>query len=170
MNSPDLGITFTTTKGTITLTLFAELTPLTCANFCNLVHRGFYDGLQFHRVIPDFMIQGGCPQGSGRGGPGYRFQDECHDQLKHDRPGILSMANAGPGTNGSQFFITHVPTPWLDGKHTVFGAVNTSEDQDVVNAITQGDRIIEAKIVGDPEPLFAQHRETLNLWNQVLDQ
>ena len=110
-----------TSKGTIRLRLFAEQAPITVSNFVNLSLRGYYNGLNFHRVIADFMIQGGCPEGSGRGGPGYRFEDECTAALKHDSPGILSMANAGPRTNGSQFFITHVPTEWLNGKHTVFG-------------------------------------------------
>jgi len=133
--------TIKTTKGDIKLQLHADKTPVTVANFVNLAKRGFYDGLTFHRVIPDFMIQGGCPEGSGRGGPGYTFEDEINPELKHNRPGILSMANAGPGTNGSQFFITHVPTPWLDGKHTVFGKVMDSDDQKTVNNIRQGDVI-----------------------------
>ena len=123
-----------TSKGAIALDLFAEKAPVTVASFVNLARRGFYDGLAFHRVIDDFMIQGGCPDGNGTGGPGYRFEDECRPDLRHDSPGVLSMANAGPGTNGSQFFITHVPTDWLDGKHTVFGRVQTSGDQDVVDA------------------------------------
>ena len=112
-----------TSKGDIRLKLYPEQAPVTVANFVNLAKRGYYDGLTFHRVIPDFMIQGGCPQGTGTGGPGYRFEDECSTELAHDAPGKLSMANAGPGTNGSQFFITHVETPWLDGRHTVFGAI-----------------------------------------------
>jgi len=111
-----LSATIKTNKGDIHLILFADKTPLTVANFANLAQRGFYDTLTFHRVIDNFMVQGGCPEGSGRGGPGYRFQDEFVRELRHSKPGILSMANAGPGTNGSQFFITHVPTPWLDGK------------------------------------------------------
>ncbi len=110
-------------KGDITVKLFAEKTPKTVNNFVFLAREGFYDGTVFHRVIADFMAQGGDPTGSGSGGPGYRFGDEFHPSLKHDKPGILSMANAGPNTNGSQFFITHVPTPWLDGKHSVFGEV-----------------------------------------------
>lgn len=151
-----------TTKGKITLQLEFEKTPLTVANFVGLAEGTknyskdrsapkpqngvpFYDGITFHRVIKDFMIQGGDPTGTGSGGPGYRFKDEINASLKHDRPGIFSMANAGPGTNGSQFFITHVPTPWLDGKHTVFGHV--VEGQDVVNAIAQGDKIKTVKIV-----------------------
>jgi len=114
---------------------------MTVANFTKLAEKGFYDNLFFHRVIPDFMIQGGCPLGLGSGGPGYKFEDEFHSELVHDTPGILSMANAGPGTNGSQFFITHIATPWLDGKHSVFGKVKSDEDQDVVNAIEGGDQI-----------------------------
>ena len=129
--------TITTAKGEIRIELFDDKTPKTCANFEKLVGDGFYDGLTFHRVIADFMIQGGCPQGTGNGGPGYTFEDEFHADLKHEGPGTLSMANAGPNTNGSQFFITHGATPWLDGKHSVFGRV--IEGQDVVDAIRQGD-------------------------------
>ena len=131
--------TFETDKGTIRVELFADKTPKTVANFEKLAKESFYDGLTFHRVIPDFMIQGGCPSGTGTGGPGYKFADEFHPSLKHDSPGTLSMANAGPNTNGSQFFITHVPTPWLDGKHSVFGKV--IEGQDVVDAIEKDDKI-----------------------------
>ncbi len=129
--------TIVTNRGAIRLQLHDEETPKTCANFEKLSKDGFYDGLKFHRVLADFMVQTGCPQGTGTGGPGYNFQDEFQDSLKHDAPGVLSMANAGPNTNGSQFFITHVPTPWLDGKHSVFGRV--LEGLDVVNAIQQGD-------------------------------
>jgi cyclophilin family peptidyl-prolyl cis-trans isomerase len=117
-----------TDKGDITLKLFAEKAPNTVNNFVFLAREGFYDGTIFHRVITDFMVQGGDPTGTGRGGPGYRFADEFDPQLRHDKPGVLSMANAGPGTNGSQFFITHVPTPWLDGKHSVFGQVTGGMD------------------------------------------
>jgi len=131
--------TFDTDKGTIRIELFDDKTPKTVANFEKLVAKKFYDGLIFHRVIPDFMVQGGCPDGRGTGGPGYKFEDEFHPDLKHDGPGVLSMANAGPNTNGSQFFITHVATPWLDGKHSVFGKV--IQGQDVVDAIKQGDTI-----------------------------
>ncbi len=109
--------TFTTNKGEIRLELFADKAPKTVANFEKLAAQGFYDGLKFHRVIDNFMIQGGCPKGTGTGGPGYTFEDEFRKDLKHDGPGVLSMANSGPNTNGSQFFITHVATPWLDGKH-----------------------------------------------------
>ncbi|MBS0486517.1 MAG: peptidylprolyl isomerase, partial [Proteobacteria bacterium] len=143
--------------------------PLTVANFANLAQRGFYNGKTFHRVIPDFMIQGGCPEGSGRGGPGYRFEDEIVPALKHDRPGVLSMANAGPGTNGSQFFVTHVPTPWLDGKHTVFGRVLGPADQAVVDAIRGGDTIESITIVGDTAALFEKMKTRVEQWNQTLD-
>lgn len=146
----------TTARGPIRLQLFADQTPITVANFANLAQRGFYNGLSFHRVIADFMIQGGCPNGSGTGNPGYRFGDEIVSSLRHGKPGILSMANAGPGTNGSQFFITHVATPWLDGKHTVFGAVLGAEDQAVVNAIKTGEKIASIEIQGDTTALFAR--------------
>ena len=126
-----------TSRGTIRLELFEDQAPKTVANFEKLAGEGFYDGLKFHRVIPDFMVQTGCPHGTGTGGPGYTFDDEFHPDLKHDGPGLLSMANAGPNTNGSQFFITHVATPWLDGKHTVFGRVLAG--QDVVDSIAQND-------------------------------
>jgi len=129
--------TIETNKGTIRCQLFEDKVPNTVANFEKLAGKGFYNGLKFHRVIADFMIQTGCPKGTGTGGPGYTFEDEFHADLKHDGPGVLSMANAGPNTNGSQFFITHVATPWLDGKHSVFGRV--LEGQDVVDAIRQGD-------------------------------
>ena len=147
---------FHTSKGEILVELEFEKTPGTVGNFVGLAEgnlenkaipqgKPYYNGLKFHRVIPDFMIQGGDPKGNGTGGPGYNFEDEIHPDLKHDRPGILSMANAGPGTNGSQFFITHIETPWLDGKHTVFGHV--VEGQEVVNAISQGDEIKEVEII-----------------------
>ena len=159
-----------TNKGMIHLTLFADQAPKTVASFVNLVERGYYDGLTFHRVIENFMIQGGCPQGSGMGGPGYQFDDECIQELKHDKPGILSMANAGPGTNGSQFFITHVETPWLDMKHTVFGAVQGDTDQEVVNSIAQGDTITSVTIAGDTAIVKAQAKEDLVAWNDILDE
>jgi len=161
--------TMKTNKGEIALKLFDDLTPVTVANFVNLAQRGFYNGLKFHRVIPDFMIQGGCPLGTGTGGPGYKFQDEFDAQLKHNKPGILSMANAGPSTNGSQFFITHVPTPWLDGKHSVFGEVSDASGQDVVNSIVKNDVIESIVIEGDIEGLFAKSKKYLDQWNKVLD-
>lgn len=132
--------TITTNRGEIRLELFADKTPKTVANFEKLVKDSFYDGLKFHRVIDDFMVQTGCPKGTGTGGPGYTFADEFHPELKHDKPGILSMANAGPNTNGSQFFITHIPTPWLDGKHSVFGRV-LGDGQKIVDSIKQGDKM-----------------------------
>lgn len=129
--------TFETSKGTIKIELYDDKTPKTVANFEKLAADGFYNGLTFHRVIPDFMIQGGCPQGTGTGGPGYKFEDEFDATLRHDGPGVLSMANSGPNSNGSQFFITHVATPHLDGKHSVFGKV--TEGQDIVDSIVKGD-------------------------------
>lgn len=147
---------FNTAKGAILVKLTHDLTPGTVGNFVALAEgnlennarpqgKPYYDGLKFHRVIPDFMIQGGCPQGIGTGGPGYNFDDEFHPELRHDGPGVLSMANSGPGSNGSQFFITHVSTPWLDGKHTVFG--NVVEGQDVVDAVAQGDVMDSVEII-----------------------
>lgn len=165
----DLRAVIDTDKGTISLNLFADRVPVTVANFVNLAQRGFYNGLTFHRVIDNFMIQGGCPEGTGRGGPGYRFEDEFDPKLRHDRPGILSMANAGPNSNGSQFFITHVATDWLDGKHSVFGAVVGEEDQTVVNSIAQGDRIKSVAIEGDASALLDQTREKIGQWNKTLD-
>lgn len=162
----DLIATFTTARGAIRIRLHADKAPLTVANFANLARRGFYDELSFHRVIADFMVQGGCPEGSGRGNPGYRFEDEFHPELKHLR-GVLSMANAGPGTNGSQFFITHVDCPWLDGRHTVFGTV--LEGQDVVDAIQGGDAIEKVEIQGDTSELFARFADRLEGWNRILD-
>tara|TARA_A100001015_G_scaffold316091_1_gene429519 strand:+ start:1870 stop:2415 length:546 start_codon:yes stop_codon:yes gene_type:complete len=159
-----------TEKGTIAIKLFAEQAPYTVASFVNLVEREYYNGLTFHRVIDDFMIQGGCPLGTGTGGPGYEFDDECTPELKHDRPGILSMANAGPGTNGSQFFITHVATPWLDGKHTVFGVIETDLDQEIVNSISQNDKIITIKISGDTADIKKQTADSLVAWNDILDE
>ena len=157
-----------TEKGTISVDLFSEQTPITVANFVNLASRGFYDNLNFHRVIQDFMIQGGCPSGNGMGGPGYRFADEFLPELRHDSPGKLSMANAGPGTNGSQFFITHVPTPHLDDAHTIFGAVKSEEDQKIVDQIEQGDQIQTIRIVGEFEELLSSV-ESVSEWNEVLD-
>ena len=163
----DIRIILTTNKGPIEATLLASKAPVTVANYLNLAKRGYYNGLAFHRVIPDFMVQGGDPEGSGRGGPGYRFEDECKPELKHDRSGLFSMANAGPGTNGSQFFVTHVPTPWLDGKHTVFGGV--TKGQDVVDAIRQGDKIEKIEILDPTDDLFAAQQKRIDEWNKVLD-
>jgi peptidyl-prolyl cis-trans isomerase B (cyclophilin B) len=137
-------VTIETNRGTIVAELFADKVPNTVANFEKLAAKGFYDGLKFHRVISDFMVQTGCPQGTGRGGPGYEFADEFHKDLKHNGPGVLSMANAGPNTNGSQFFITHSAQPHLDGKHSVFGKV--IEGQDVVDSIKQGDKMVKVTV------------------------
>lgn len=158
-----------TSKGTIRIDLHAEQAPKTVANFVNLVQRGYYDGLQFHRVIADFMVQGGCPLGTGTGGPGYRFEDEFVQELRHDSPGKLSMANSGPGTNGSQFFITHVPTPWLDDNHSIFGAVQGADDQAVVDAISQGDAIVTVTIQGEVQALLDAQSDAVAEWNTVLD-
>ena len=158
--------TFDTDRGPIRIQMEPEKAPLTVANFANLAQRGFYDGLNFHRVINDFMVQGGCPQGTGTGGPGYRFEDDTSNGLSHDR-GVLSMANAGPGTNGSQFFITHVPCPWLNGKHTVFGKV--LEGMDVVDSIKQGDKIKSVKLEGDVDAAIAAKADRVADWNKTLD-
>jgi peptidyl-prolyl cis-trans isomerase B (cyclophilin B) len=163
----DVRAVMKTSKGDIKLRLFADKAPVTVANFVNLAKKGYYDGLTFHRVIADFMIQGGCPHGTGTGGPGYRFEDECTPELRHDVPGKLSMANAGPGTNGSQFFITHVATPWLDGRHTVFGEVIDTADQDVVNAIAVGDAIETIELEGEQAVLESQ-ADRVGAWNDVL--
>ena len=158
-----------TSKGIINLKLNDDKTPMTVANFVNLANRGYYDGLVFHRVIPNFMIQGGCPFGDGRGGPGYSFKDEIDRTLGHYGPGILSMANSGPGTNGSQFFITHTKTPWLNGKHTVFGAVVSDNDMATVNKIKGGDKIIKVTISGDITALMESQKASVAKWNTVLD-
>ncbi len=160
--------TITATKGNINLELFKDKVPLTVPNFANLSNRGYYDNLTFHRVIDNFMIQTGCPNGTGAGGPGYEFQDEFHSDLKHDKPGILSMANAGPNSNGSQFFITHVETPWLDNNHSVFGTVCDKESQEVVNSIEQGDSITSIKIDGNL-PDDKEILNTLEIWNDLID-
>lgn len=157
---------FDTVRGPITIELYPDKAPLTVANFVNLAKRGFYDGLSFHRVIADFMIQGGCPEGSGRGGPGYRFEDETDNGVRHER-GVLSMANAGPSTNGSQFFITHTATPWLDGKHTVFGKV--TQGLDVVDSVAQGDAINKITIEGDTDAVLAAKADRVAEWNRLLD-
>ncbi len=165
-----LTATISTSKGDINLRLFAQETPVTVANFVNLAQRKYYNDLNFHRVLNDFMIQGGCPHGSGTGGPGYNFEDEFTPELQHDKPGVLSMANSGPGTNGSQFFITHVATPWLDGKHTVFGEVLSDADQDIVNSIIQGDAINSITIDGDTTALMESHTDRIETWNAQIDQ
>lgn len=156
-----------TTRGQISIKLNDTQTPLTCANFVNLANRGYYDGLKFHRVVNDFVIQGGDPTGIGSGGPGYKFEDELIPNLKHSGPGILSMAHAGPGTNGSQFFITHRATPHLDGIHSVFGSVISG--QDVVNSIQQGDVINSITIEGKVPAEMKKLQNRVDEWNKILD-
>jgi len=171
----DVRITIKTSKGDIEATVYATKTPATAANFLNLIARDYYDGLKFHRVIPDFMVQGGCPLGTGTGSPGYKFGDETRRDLTHNAPGILSMANSDRSkvaysntgkTNGSQFFITHKATPWLDGKHTVFGKV--TKGQDVVDTIAKGDKIIDIVIKDSTEALFKAQEVNISMWNRVL--
>ena len=162
----ELVAVFTTSKGEIRIRLAAEGAPMTVANFVNLAQRGYYAGLKFHRVIDNFMVQGGDPDGTGMGGPGYNFGDEFGPGLRHDSAGVLSMANAGPGTNGSQFFITHGPTPHLDGKHSVFGKVTSG--QEVVDAIAQNDVMTTVKIEGDASALLASQQANVDAWNKAL--
>ena len=154
--------------GKFTVDLYEKLAPKTVNNFVFLAREGYYDNTTFHRVIDNFMIQGGCPSGTGTGGPGYQFEDEFHPSLKHNKPGILSMANAGPGTNGSQFFITHIETPWLDNNHTVFGSVIDSDSQKIVNTIQQGDEINTIDIIGEL-PKDESISNQINEWNKILD-
>lgn len=157
-----------TSKGDINLRLLPEVAPMTVTNFVHLSRRGYYDGLKFHRVIADFMIQGGDPTGTGAGGPGYQFGDEFKQEVVFDVPGKLAMANAGPGTNGSQFFITHVPTDWLNYKHTIFGEVVAPEDQEVVNKVQQGDIIETIEITGDVEKFLEANKEMTEEMDKIL--
>ncbi|HCQ99455.1 MAG TPA: peptidylprolyl isomerase [Acidobacteria bacterium] len=167
MGDEALTAVFTTSKGEIRVALFSGEAPITVANFINLAKRGYYDGLKFHRVIANFMIQGGDPTGTGRGGPGYNFADEFSPTRRHDSAGVLSMANAGPGTNGSQFFITHGPTPHLDGKHSVFGKV--ASGQEVVNAISENDVMSQVSVEGDYAALLEAQKAQVDEWNRILD-
>ena len=164
--SQDIRIIIKTEKGDIHAKFYAGDVPVTVANFLNLASQNYYDGITFHRVIPNFMIQGGDPNGTGTGGPGYKFEDEFKPFLKHDKPGIFSMANAGPNTNGSQFFITHLATPHLDMKHTVFGHV--TEGQDVVDSIAGGDKINSIEILDSTDELFAAQASRISDWNSKL--
>lgn len=165
--TPELQAVMNTSKGAITLRLFAEQAPLTVANFLNLAQRGFYDGVSFHRVIADFMMQGGDPTGTGGGGPGYTFADEFHPDLRFDRAGLLAMANRGPRTNGSQFFITYTATPHLNDRHTIFGEVTSGLD--VTTAIRQGDTIESITVLGDADALFARQADHVARWNRTLE-
>lgn len=158
-----------TTKGDINLNLKPEVAPITVTNFVNLAKRGYYNGLKFHRVIADFMIQGGDPSGTGAGGPGYNFRDEFIQGVEFTKPGILAMANAGPNTNGSQFFITHVPTEWLNYKHTIFGEIVSAEDQKVVDSIAQGDKMNEIVIEGDVDAFLTEVKDIVSQFNTALD-
>ena len=159
-----------TNKGSINIKLFPEVAPFTVLNFAHLSMIGYYDNLTFHRVIDEFMIQGGDPEGNGTGGPGYQFHDEFKKEVVFDRPGLLAMANAGPSTNGSQFFITHVETPWLNYKHTIFGEVASPADQDIVNRICQEDVIKSIQITGDIKELYSsdEAKETVAQINEIL--
>lgn len=159
-----------TSKGDINLRLLPEVAPMTVTNFVHLSRRGYYDGLKFHRVIADFMIQGGDPTGTGAGGPGYQFGDEFKQEVIFDVPGKLAMANAGPGTNGSQFFITHVPTDWLNYKHTIFGEVVAPEDQEIVNKVQQGDIIETIEISGDVEKFLEANKDMTEEMDKILAQ
>ncbi len=161
-------VKFTTNKGEININLLEEKSPVTVANFVNLVKRGYYNGLKFHRVIEDFMAQGGDPTGTGMGGPGYRFEDEVGNGLDFSVPGKLAMANAGPGTNGSQFFITTVPTEWLNGNHTIFGEIVSEADLDVVKALSNGDIMETVEIEGNSEELLNKYKDRVDEWNRIL--
>lgn len=159
-----------TSKGDINLKLFPEVAPMTVTNFVHLANRGYYNGLKFHRVIADFMIQGGDPTGTGAGGPGYQFGDEFKEGVVFDKKGLLAMANAGPNTNGSQFFITHVPTEWLNYKHTIFGEVVSEEDQKVVDSVAQGDIMEAIEISGDVEAFLEAQAELVKNIDDILAQ
>ncbi len=162
----DVRMIMKTTKGDIEMTIFASKTPLTAANFVNLAQRKFFEGITFHRVITGFMVQAGDPTGTGSGGPGYQFEDEFRSELRFDRPGLLAMANRGPGTNGSQFFITHSPTPHLNDRHTIFGEV--TKGQEIATAIQQGDKILSVEVLSGGEPLLEAYAPRVAQWNKML--
>ncbi len=161
-------VKFTTNKGEININLLPEKSPVTVASFVNLVKHGYYDGLKFHRVIEDFMAQGGDPTGTGMGGPGYRFEDEVNNGLNFSVPGKLAMANAGPGTNGSQFFITTVPTEWLNGNHTIFGETVSDADIEVVKLLSNNDVMEKVEIEGDVNKILDTYKDRVDEWNKVL--
>ena len=159
-----------TAKGDININLLPDKSPVTVANFVNLAKKGYYDGLKFHRVIDNFMAQGGDPTGTGAGGPGYRFEDEVNNGLNFSKPGKLAMANAGPGTNGSQFFITTVPTEWLNGNHTIFGEVASEADLDVVKKLSNGDVMTKVVVEGDIDAFLKTQKNRVESWNKTLKQ
>ena len=161
-------VKFTTNKGVININLLPEKSPGTVASFVNLVKHGYYDGLKFHRVIEDFMAQGGDPTGTGMGGPGYRFEDEVNNGLNFSVPGKLAMANAGPGTNGSQFFITTVPTEWLNGNHTIFGEAVSDADIEVVKLLSNNDVMEKVEIEGNVNEILDTYKDRVAEWNKVL--
>ena len=159
-----------TAKGDVNINLLPDKSPVTVANFVNLAKKGYYDGLKFHRVIDNFMAQGGDPTGTGAGGPGYRFEDEVNNGLNFSKPGKLAMANAGPGTNGSQFFITTVPTEWLNGNHTIFGEVASEADLDVVKKLSNGDVMTKVVVEGDIDAFLKTQKNRVDSWNKTLKQ
>lgn len=159
-----------TAKGDVNINLLPDKSPVTVANFVNLAKKGYYDGLKFHRVIDNFMAQGGDPTGTGMGGPGYRFEDEVNNGLNFSKAGKLAMANAGPGTNGSQFFITTVPTEWLNGNHTIFGEVVSEADLDVVKKLSNGDVMTKVVVEGDIEAFLKTQKNRVDSWNKTLKQ
>ena len=159
-----------TDKGDININLLPEKSPVTVANFVNLAKKGYYDGLKFHRVIDNFMAQGGDPTGTGAGGPGYRFEDEVDNGLNFSKSGKLAMANAGPGTNGSQFFITAVPTEWLNGNHTIFGEVVSDDDLKVVKKLSNGDVMKKVVVEGDVDAFLKTQKNRVDSWNKILKQ
>ena len=159
-----------TAKGDVNINLLPDKSPVTVANFVNLAKKGYYDGLKFHRVIDNFMAQGGDPTGTGMGGPGYRFEDEVNNGLNFSKAGKLAMANAGPGTNGSQFFITTVPTEWLNGNHTIFGEVASEADLDVVKKLSNGDVMTKVVVEGDVDAFLKTQKNRIDSWNKTLKQ
>ena len=163
-------VKITTAKGDVNINLLPEKSPVTVANFVNLAKHGYYDGLKFHRVIENFMAQGGDPTGTGMGDPGYKFEDEVNNGLNFSKAGKLAMANAGPGTNGSQFFITTVPTEWLNGNHTIFGEVVSNADLDVVKKLSNGDIMAKVTVEGDIDSFLKTQKSKVDSWNKVLKQ
>ena len=159
-----------TAKGDVNINLLPDKSPVTVANFVNLAKKGYYDGLKFHRVIDNFMAQGGDPTGTGMGGPGYQFEDEVNNGLNFSKAGKLAMANAGPGTNGSQFFITTVPTEWLNGNHTIFGEVASEADLDVVKKLSNGDVMTKVVVEGDVDVFLKTQKNRVDSWNKTLKQ